>query len=222
MKKLSFIISIIVFGFNSRADYFPLTLPEMIIQSDLIVYGEIVHVEDFTFIIQISGVVSGNYSDDTVNIRKFDDFSCAARWTKYVTGQHVFLFLKNNKDEHFWKILSDGGEGELPLYDGKVYLSSWYAVDMPFKSIIRTHINGYSETIYSNAFDLYGGRFYGVDFTLSEFIDAVKVFKISCETITPENEKSCRCNRQKLNTLNAISPLANWLRVQAEMNCINY
>ncbi len=101
--------------------YLPLKFSEMVMSADLIVHGEIVVLTKETFTLEIETLVAGELTakqteSKRIEVRRFHDWTCASRWLAYSPGQEVVLFLaKPTKDSPFFRILSAGGEGEMPV-----------------------------------------------------------------------------------------------------------
>jgi len=211
MKHILFLL--LLFSICSqklKADYMPLSLPDMIMMSELIVVGTIQFTDSAFFTLEIEQKVYGNYSEKSVRVKKFVDFSCAARWMPYAAGQKVLLFLDRN-DAQEWVILSDGGEGELPVDNDNVYLSSWYGFDMPFKAVYRTDAEGNTHTYYYQAYELYGKTYYGVEFSLNEFGAAVGEMRLLCSAVFDTNGLQCTCKKYAFDTYKTKSSLQRWL-----------
>lgn len=215
MKRF-FIISIFLFALtakNSHADYTPLTLQHMILIADCIVYGQIANTQDQFFTLDIEKQLVGNLSEKQINVKRFQDFSCAARWVPYATGQHVFLFLQKNENAE-WTIMSAGDEGELPMVDDKVYLSSWYGFDMEFKVVNRIDKDGISRPQYYQAFSIGGGTFYGLEFQLEELSDAITGLRSICTLTYSNGTPTYTYDLAQLNAYKAKGDLHNWLAQQ--------
>jgi hypothetical protein len=213
---LTFIL--LLFLVPSKADYQPLSLPEMIIQAECIAYGTIQFTDDEFFTLEIENLVYGSMNEKQITVKRFVDFSCASRWAPYAPGQKVFLFLKKNTLNQ-WTILSDGGEGELPVEDDKIYISSWYGFDLEFKVCYRTDSKGLTHAYYYQAYDLYNAIYYGVEFELIEFVSAVQGLKQHCKYNEPEHKDACNCDFSSNQKYTELSELNKWLSEKAIELC---
>ncbi|GGY07070.1 hypothetical protein GCM10007160_38210 [Litchfieldella qijiaojingensis] len=100
---------------------------ELFGQSELIVRGTIEEVKDKTFLLGEFEVLHGPNPDKPLEIKRFIDWSGNSRWSGYRVGQEVLLFLAgpedaSNADSPPWNIRGYGGEGEMPVEHGFVYL----------------------------------------------------------------------------------------------------
>ena len=105
------------------AKYWPFELHRMVAAADLVVVGRIAEVDAKTFRLDVEDLLAGEtgqWPGERLEVVRFQDWPCAQRWTPYATGQRVLLFLQRHEDEQghrSWRILSGGGEGEMPVYD---------------------------------------------------------------------------------------------------------
>ncbi len=91
-------------------------LSELAVLADIVVAGEIVKVENQTFVLRIEHKIVGEPPQPTLQIQRFEDWACAQRWAPYAVGQRVVVFLsKPKRAGDFPVILSGGGEGEMSL-----------------------------------------------------------------------------------------------------------
>ncbi len=218
MRIIHIGLLILIFRQLSFADYMPLSLAEMVMRSECIVYGRISDTDEEFFVLEVENLFWGECDVSYFKVKKFVDFSCAARWTSYANDQYVFLFLKKDSLNN-WVILSDGGEGEMPVKDGIVYLSSWYGFDMSFKILYRTDKEGNRFATYYQAFELYGGNYYGLDFELDEFSDAVVKLRNICVVNDLSATIDCDYNEAFLKQYASISELHAFLAEQTIAIC---
>ncbi len=110
----------------SQAKYSPIPLYQMILKADIAVYGEIESIHGKTFTLKVEGECFGDYFGSTIEVNKFQNWTCAQRFLAYKKKQRVFLLLV--KSDEKWRILSGGGEGEMLLNEDQIYVrSSSYA-----------------------------------------------------------------------------------------------
>ena len=93
---------------------------ELFVAADAVVVGTIEEVDCKEFGLRIELPVRGDFDDDLIRVRRFQDWTCAGRWTPYEAGQHVLLFLHEPRFGEPWVILGGGGEGEMPLVGDNV------------------------------------------------------------------------------------------------------
>lgn len=119
------IFSILYFSSEVKADYSPMRLSQMILDADSVVDARITRLDKKFF--WVSAYEGGSETAD-LKVLRFKDWPCAKRWEQYRVGQRVLLFLKKEKD--FYRILSAGGEGELPVVGDSLMVN---AQCLPFK-----------------------------------------------------------------------------------------
>ncbi|MCA8921965.1 MAG: hypothetical protein KDD82_09165 [Planctomycetes bacterium] len=114
------------------AKYLPLDLYDMLGSSDLVVVGTIVELGDEAFVLKVETRIAGAEGQETVEVLRFKDWPCAVRWTPYAVGQRVLVCAVRVKDKdgvERLKLRSGGGEGEMPIEDGKLRLRGRGAPD---------------------------------------------------------------------------------------------
>lgn len=103
-------------------------LYELVARADCIVAGEIVRLDGNSFDVAVETRVRGSSVPDPLRVRRFEDWTCASRWTEYAKGQRVLLFLSRPAAKAgAFRILGGGGEGEMPLASDSVVVRG-YAV----------------------------------------------------------------------------------------------
>ncbi len=99
----------------AQQQYIVTKLFDMAATADKIVHGTIVREEGpFIYIHASPG------KGATVKVEKYISRPGAQRWDIYRPGQKVVLFLR--KSQHAYRIMSEGGEGELPIINDSVIL----------------------------------------------------------------------------------------------------
>ena len=103
----------------AAAKYVPETFSTMAKQSHRIVAGKITKLDEKIFTLEIETVYAGELreGEKTMEVFRFQDWTCAARWAKYAVGQRVVVFVKRAKGQ--WALRSAGGEGEMPIVQEK-------------------------------------------------------------------------------------------------------
>lgn len=95
---------------------------ELSANADLIVRGKIVDVGNFLFEVEVSKVYVGKKPEGNVSVKRFRNNKVAKRWGKYVEGEELLLYLKD--DGANYGILGVNGEGEKLIVGDKIYLDS--------------------------------------------------------------------------------------------------
>jgi len=127
MRYLIIILILIVVGQKTYADYEPTPLPQLIIDSDLILQGKIIRHDSTTFTLIISDLIKGDYTLHSIQIQKFEDWTCANRLPEYQTGQEEIIFLKANTKTNEWFTMGAANEGELLIQkDSIIYEDIYY------------------------------------------------------------------------------------------------
>jgi hypothetical protein len=147
MKNIYLICFFLIFTSISYAKYDPLLVSQLIDKSTIIGVGEIKSIENRNVLVLFSDVIKGKLTNRTLKIEKFENWTCASRWTNYKKGQKIMFFLTMSK-EGIYKILGSGNEGELPIAKEKIYYKSLYG--------------GLDKT--STKFVVYGSDLYGYSF----------------------------------------------------------
>jgi hypothetical protein len=158
MKRLFLLLLLFLCAFDSRADYEPTFLPELVIQADLIIYGEITTVYPNYVAVKTIQTIKGQFrsADERVFITKFKSWTCAQRFASYKAHQQLVFFLKQQNNGKY-AIIGAGDEGEIPVIANKVYYKQLYSrLD---KSPML--------------FDVYDGKIYGYSYDKEAFISVV-------------------------------------------------
>ena len=98
--------------------YVPLELHEMMGLADVIVAGEITELGRKTFTLSVHHQAYPPGPElESISVAYFVDWMCAWRWTPYRKGQHVIVFGQagDASEGPGYRILSGGGEGEMPI-----------------------------------------------------------------------------------------------------------
>jgi hypothetical protein len=114
------IILCALFFSKSQADSKQIDISMLITQSDIIVYGIITEQDELTFTFEIEGGITSDTG--IIHVNKFQDWPCGHRWTSYKIGQCLMLFLQRNNNK--LTIMGGGDEGEFPIKDNKIYIST--------------------------------------------------------------------------------------------------
>lgn len=159
----------------ARADYVPPPLNDVVLASDVIVLGTIVSVRASTFRVRVRRTIAGTVGS-TIEVERFTDWACASRFAPYATGQEVMLFLIERDGRYV--IQSPGGEGEMPVVGGRVYVNSVYDTLAP---------RGTTSQLYP----VYGGQTYAFAVGVDELAAAIEAAR-ACFTFdfTPAPHRS--------------------------------
>lgn len=125
MKNIYLICFFLIFTSICYAKYDPLLVSQLIDKSEIIGIGEIKSIENNNVLVIFSDVIKGKLTNRNLKIEKFENWTCASRWTNYKKGQKVMFFLTITK-EGIYKILGSGNEGELPIVNEKIFYKSLY------------------------------------------------------------------------------------------------
>lgn len=122
--KLTLII-FLIFTIISYGKYSPLKISQLIDQSDIIGNGEIIQIKEKQITVKFQVFVKGKTKNRILNINKFENWTCAMRWTNYKVGQKEMMFLKLIENKKLI-ILGAGNEGEMPIYNNFLYYKAPY------------------------------------------------------------------------------------------------
>ncbi|MBP4139927.1 uL15 family ribosomal protein [Flavobacterium geliluteum] len=123
MKNIYLICFFLIFTSICHAKYDPLLVSQLIDKSEIIGIGEIKSIENNNVLVIFSDLIKGKLTNRTLKIEKFENWTCASRWTNYKKGQKIMFFLSISK-EGIYKILGSGNEGELPIVNEKIFYKS--------------------------------------------------------------------------------------------------
>ena len=94
--------------------------------TELVVLGHIAEVREKTFILQIEDILAGSTSLPQIEIKKYTNWTCSARWQPYLVGQREIAFLEKPQSDSAEDVKSDfvllgaGSEGEWQIIGDKV------------------------------------------------------------------------------------------------------
>ena len=111
-------------------DYIPMSLPQLIGRSDLIVMGKITEIDASVFTFKVEELFLNEHASDLIKIRKFIPSEILdGKKAMYGIGQEFILFLstsEQNSGDQPYSIIGSTGEGEMPIENGFVYLEGSY------------------------------------------------------------------------------------------------
>jgi hypothetical protein len=172
MRIFLFTISFILFAnFKATADYSPMKLVQMTLEADTVLYATIEKVNKEYF--WVSDPASHSRST-SIKVLKFRDWACAARWESYMVGQRVVLFLK--KERGFYRIMSAGGEDELPVFGDSLMIN---ALCLPYKKAWMVGDTGVRIDSLNRLRRQFGKSMYSYKafYTISDFLTTVFNFR---------------------------------------------
>ena len=129
MKHLIFLIFILSFGLQAKADYRYMTLSSLVCEADYGVIGTIVELDDSYFYLKVEKYVLNNLEFDTLKIQKFTDWNCGRRHEKYEIGQKELVFFRKSNyviTEYDLLGYGAGGEFELPIKGDSIFYNYSY------------------------------------------------------------------------------------------------
>ena len=154
------------------ADYEPTSLPQLIVESDLIVQGEIVDLDSASFNVKITEIIKGEVSEKILHVNRFEDWTCSSRTPDYQIGQKEIIFLTHQSQSDKWMPMGAANEGEFQVEnDSIVYQDIFYDTNSGCTDIYQ-----------------YGYNICGWVYSLSDFKSGIR-FYIS---EFPQIEDECR------------------------------
>lgn len=160
--KLLLAVGFLCLSFQSiqAIDYDTTELDQLIENAHLIVHGEIIAVDSEFVDVKIHEIAKGTFAEQRIRITKFENWTCAWRWSEYKLEQTVLFFLNKNKLNGQWYPMGAGNEGEMPIEGGRVFYKAFGS--KPFcKNEKRALKDGY---------------IYGCDFDLQQAIEGIRTF----------------------------------------------
>ncbi len=149
----------------AEAKYAPVPLFDMIGASDLVIIATIDALPSARVMtLAVEEVIHGSPGSKTLDVQRFEDWTCAARWTPYKVGQKAMFFLWRDDTAGQWRVRSAGNEGELPIMGGSVWLRGHGVEPWP-----------------AGEHTVHGARFYGQEIDLATFVDAVRGYRVHFE-----------------------------------------
>ena len=137
-----------------HAEYDPMILIDLVGEAEIIAHATITDHTEKYIELTFHNVLKGEMKTPILSVRKFRDWMCAHRWTKYEACQELLIFLKWDENHNDYVILGDGNEGEMPVMNDTVYYQS---------PIYRTPYLKFEEQL-----NIYDGNIYGLKWSLNE------------------------------------------------------
>lgn len=126
MKHIITILILTLIGGKIYADYDPTPLPQLIVESDLIIEGVIISMDSLTFTLKISDWIKGDSTLKSIKIEKFKNWTCANRIVEYQIGQKEIVFLVQHKKTKRYITMGAGNEGELLIKNDSITYEDIY------------------------------------------------------------------------------------------------
>ncbi len=207
MTQRFLLILFLISTLAAKADYRMLSLHEMILEADKIVYGAITEVDSLSFTLNIEGNFTG--SEKVLKIQKHQNWTCAWRWASYEVGQRLLLFL-TERDGKLHQ-MGPGNESELPLSGDYAFIQRFAIGALPFDKDLKAETKRYIKPTKHN---LCGKDFYGCKIELSKLIDAITTLRVCYEMRLEEDSKSKSyvliCDNQELKHNCQRNEIINW------------
>ena len=190
----------------------PLSLYEMMLGAEKIVYGEITRLDSETFTFKIERSLIGKESE--LIIQRFQNWPCAHRWTDYKIGQRLFLFLRTY--EGMLYSMSGGNEGELPIENDSVYING-LSLDPPPPPRPDGTLSEYSNTDFIDLqkHEVKGMSYFGHKTDLISFIETVlqirNCFEIEYGKYKSIQKATILCDENELQKNIESNKILNWV-----------
>lgn len=123
-------LALLVAGVHPSAEpsYTRLKLFELALLSEIVVSGEISKLEETHFELAVAEVIVGDPTLRSLRVRRFGNWTCAGRWTKYAVGQRIVLCARNWSEApdqpRELHVLGAGDEGEMPFVGERVVVEN--------------------------------------------------------------------------------------------------
>lgn len=108
------------------ADYSPLQLFDMLGTADVVAVGKITKLDAESYQLEVEHALAGATAKQTLTIQRFQDWTCASRYAPYAVGETLLVCARRytapDAEKEVLRVCSGGGEGEMPVVDGKVRL----------------------------------------------------------------------------------------------------
>ena len=124
MKYASTFLLLIALAFGSLHSQIQLRqeIVELACNADVVVRGKIADVKSFDFEFTPTATILGEKVTGPISVKRFRNTKTAKRWGKYLDGEELLLFLKQDGDKY--EILGVNGEGEKLIFGSNIYLDS--------------------------------------------------------------------------------------------------
>lgn len=215
MKRILIIAIFITTSHIGLAKYRPLKLYEMIIKAEKIVYGTITKLDSTHFTLQIEGSLTSDAG--VIRIARFEDWTCAQRWTKYEVGQRLLLFLTTVDGELV--SMSGGNEGELPIIEDSVFINGFSITFPPPPGKTWSDDLIYFEPYH---FKIYDADYFGIKWDLSSLLTAAgfirDCFDFTYGQFGDPIDWHVKCPEDQLEEKRSESKLINWVYAETIKN----
>jgi hypothetical protein len=212
MNKVLIAILLFLLTSATKAYYIPLPLYSMVLKAEKIVSGEIISLDSMTFTIKIENSLTGEKG--MLTIEKFNDWTCAQRWTEYRIGQKMFLFLITHEGRLV--TMSGGNEGELPMIRDSIFISGRSLPPSPPEDLSKEESDKwpYKEYFETKSYEISGAPFYGCRFSLVDFIKTVNAirecFNVKSGSYGEIKSAEIICEKDKVDERKSTDKLFRW------------
>lgn len=108
----------------SQAESGHASLSGMLLESEMIVWGEIISMDYNSLLIRVHESFKGEPASDTIEVNKLSCIGPGKRWKDYETGQNSIFFLDLDKQSthESWNFHGLKNSSEMPLEGGRAYI----------------------------------------------------------------------------------------------------
>jgi hypothetical protein len=140
MRK-ALIIILFAFGFSIHSFSFsPVnSISDLIEKSDYIVFGEIFQIGTLNIKIIIHDKIKGELRADTIQVRKFNNWSHASEYEKYEIGQKLIFFLWLNSENIIYGMGGGGNVDEIQVINDTAYIENFMHQEIGGQKIPDLH-----------------------------------------------------------------------------------
>jgi len=160
MKCVIGILLLISVANYTFADYEPTSLPQLIIESNIILEGKIISQDSLTFTLEVINWIKGDSASKILTIDKFEYWTCVNKIPKYEIGEKEIVFLLQNKKTRKWITMGAGNEGELLIQNDSIIYKDIYW-------------DSKSDCL---KFDYFGQEVYGWKYSRKDFISGIEFY----------------------------------------------
>lgn len=111
-KKLVTLFLILFTHIFAYACYQRTFLPNLIENSDIIIWGEIVSITKKTFTIDQKVFIKNRKNQNLITIQRFQNWECDRRFSEYKIGQEAIYFIEYTSEGNL-RVMGAANEGEL-------------------------------------------------------------------------------------------------------------
>lgn len=215
MNRSIALVFFLLLQFNVKAEFEAMAMHELIIKSDKIVYGEIIDLSPTHFELAIIASLTGD--SGTLKIRRFENWTCAWRWTKYKEGQKLLVFVRSWQGDFY--SMGAGNEGELPVVNDEIYING---LSLMYVDGDQNDWQNMDFTFKGEHFDIYGGDFFGTKMKMNNFMESARFvrhcFSFDNGNNLRESNWEFKCERKEIKEMAKSSLLVKAILREAKEN----